>query len=86
MRIGSDSDRMLVAELTDSETRSAEANPYNYVVCNVMGLEDRDPASWTAICGLYAELPKTIVTTTREEKRARIMFPLSQRLLATSLE
>jgi hypothetical protein len=78
--------RVLVAELTDSETKFAESNPYNYVVCNVMGLEDRDPASWIAICGLYAELPKTIVTTTREEKRARIMFPLSQRLLATSLE
>jgi len=70
--------RVLVAELTDSETRFAESNPHNYVVCNVMGLEDRDPASWTVICGLYAELPKTIVTTTREEKRARIVFPPSR--------
>jgi len=70
--------RILVAELTDSETRFAEANPYNYIVCNVMGLDDRDPASWTTICGLYAELPKTIVTTTREEKRARITFVLSE--------
>jgi hypothetical protein len=70
--------RILVAELTDSETRFAEANPYNYIVCNVMGLDYRDPASWTTICGLYAELPKTIVTTTREERRARITFVLSQ--------
>jgi hypothetical protein len=70
--------RVLVAELTDSETRFAESNPHNYVVCNVMGLEDRDPASWTVICGLYAELPKTIITTTREEKRARIVFPPSR--------
>lgn len=70
--------RILVAELTDSETRFAEANPYNYIVCSVMGLDYRDPASWTTICGLYAELPKTIVTTTREERRARIKFVLSQ--------
>ncbi|MCC6010978.1 MAG: SNF2-related protein [Desulfurococcaceae archaeon] len=66
--------KILVAELTDSETRFAEANPYNYVVCNVMGLEDKNPATWTAICGVYAELPKRILITTREEKRARIIF------------
>jgi hypothetical protein len=66
--------KALVAELTDSETRFAEANPHSYVVCNVMGLEDKNPATWMAICGVYAELPKTIVTTTREEKRARIIF------------
>lgn len=68
--VGSNLERILVAELTDSETRFAEVNPYNYIVCSVMGLEDRDPASWTTMCGLYAELPKTIVTTTREERRA----------------
>lgn len=66
--------KALVAELTDSETRFAEANPRSYVLCNVMGLEDKNPATWMAICGVYAELPKTIVTTTREEKRARIIF------------
>jgi hypothetical protein len=44
VEIGSDSDRILVAELTDSETRSAEANPYNHIVCSVMGLDCRNPA------------------------------------------
>jgi hypothetical protein len=70
--------RVIVAELTNSETRFAEIDPYSYVECNVMGVDYRDPASWTTICGLYAELPKTIVTTTREERRARITFVLSQ--------
>jgi hypothetical protein len=66
--------RVLVAELTDPETTSAESNPYNYVVYNVMGLEKRDSASWMAICGLHAELGKTIVTMTRKDKRARSYF------------
>jgi hypothetical protein len=59
--------RVIMAELTKSETRFAEINPYSYIECNVMSLEDIDPVLWRAICGLYAELPKTIVTTTREE-------------------
>jgi hypothetical protein len=46
--------RILVAELTDSETRFAEANPYNYIVCSVMGLEAWKVASWTAIRVVYA--------------------------------
>ena len=68
---------ILIAELTEPETRFAEANPYSYIVCDVIDIDYRDPASWTTICGLYAELPKTIVTTTREERRARITFVLS---------
>jgi hypothetical protein len=31
--------RVIVAELTNSETRFAEIDPYSYVECNVMGLE-----------------------------------------------
>jgi hypothetical protein len=74
VEVGSNLERILVAELTDSETRPAEANPYNYIVCSVMSLEDKNPVTCMAICGVYAELPKTRVTTTREEKRARIIF------------
>ena len=55
--------KVLIAELTDSETMFAEANPYNYIVCNAIGLEDEDPATWFAICGVCAELSKTIVTS-----------------------
>jgi hypothetical protein len=43
--------QVLVAELTESETEFAEANPRNYVVCNVAGLVDKEPESWTTICG-----------------------------------
>jgi hypothetical protein len=68
--------RMLAYKRT--EARFVGSDPYSYIVCSVMGLDYRDPASWTTICGLYAELPKTIVTTTREERRARITFVLSQ--------
>jgi hypothetical protein len=55
--------RILAAELTDSEIWLTEANPYNYIVCNAIGLEDEDPATWIAICGVRAELSKTIVTS-----------------------
>lgn len=67
--------QVLVAELTDPGTEYAEANPHSHVVCNVMGLENRGPATWTTICGVYAELPKTVTTATREERCARILFP-----------
>jgi len=40
-----------------------------------MGLENPDSSTWVALCGLYAELPKTLVTETREERRARLFFP-----------
>jgi superfamily II DNA or RNA helicase len=66
--------QILVAELTESETEFAEANPRNYVVCNVAGLADEEPKSWTTLCGVYADLPKTIIKATREERRARIIF------------
>jgi hypothetical protein len=36
--------RVIMAELTKSETRFAEIDPYSYIECNVMGLEDIDPA------------------------------------------
>jgi hypothetical protein len=65
---------LLVAELTDSETKFAEEHPHEYIVCDVMGLENKDPNSWMIICGLYADLPKELIITTREEKRARIYF------------
>jgi superfamily II DNA or RNA helicase len=68
--------QVLVAELTESETEFAEANPRNYVVCNVAGLADKEPKSWITVCGVYAELPKTIIKATREERRARIIFKL----------
>jgi len=66
--------QILVAELTEPETEFAEANPRNYVVCNVAGLASEKPESWTTLCGVYAELPKTIIKATREERRARIIF------------
>jgi hypothetical protein len=65
---------VLVAELTEFETEFAEANPRNYVVCNVAGLADKEPESWITVCGVYADLPKTIIKATREERRARIIF------------
>ena len=66
---------VLVAELSEAETELAESHPYDYVVCNVMGLENPDSSTWVHLCGLYAELPKTLVTETREERRARLFFP-----------
>jgi superfamily II DNA or RNA helicase len=65
---------VLVAELSEAETELAESNPYDYVVCNVMGLGNPDSSTWLALCGLYAELPKVLVTETREERRARLFF------------
>ena len=65
---------VLVAELSEAETELAESHPYDYVVCNVMGLENPDSSTWVPLCGLYAELPKTLVTETREERRARLFF------------
>lgn len=65
---------VLVAELSEAETELAESHPYDYVVCNVMGLESSDSSNWVALCGLYAELPKTLVTETKEERRARLFF------------
>jgi len=44
------------------------------VVCNVAGLADEKSESWTTICGVYADLPKTIIKATKEERRARIIF------------
>jgi hypothetical protein len=64
-----------VAELTSNETDLAEAHPDDYIVCNVMGLENKDREAWTTLCEAYGRLPKTIITETREEKRARIFFP-----------
>jgi hypothetical protein len=40
-----------------------------------MGLENKDREAWTTLCEAYGRLPKTIITETREEKRARIFFP-----------
>ncbi len=65
---------VLVAELTSNETELAEAHPNEYIVCNVMGLENRNREAWTTLCEAYSKLPKTIITETREEKRARIFF------------
>jgi hypothetical protein len=62
--------KVLADGLSDLEIRFAEADQHIFVVCNVMGLEDGDPgdsASWVTICGIYAGLPKTILTATREE-------------------
>jgi len=67
---------LLVAELSEAETELAESYPSEYIICNVMGLENRDRSKWVTICGLYAELPKTIITTTKEEKRARLFFTI----------
>jgi superfamily II DNA or RNA helicase len=66
---------VLVAELTSNETDLAEAHPDDYIVCNVMGLENKNREAWTTLCEAYGKLPKTIITETREEKRARIFFP-----------
>ncbi len=67
---------LLVAELSEAETELAESYPSEYVICNVMGLENKDKSKWVTICGLYAELPKTIITTIKEEKRARLFFTI----------
>jgi hypothetical protein len=68
---------VLVAELSEAETELAESHPSEYIICNVMGLENPDKSAWTTVCGLYAELPKTIITTTKEEKRARLFFSIT---------
>jgi hypothetical protein len=73
VRIGSDSDRMLVAELTDSETRSAEANPYNHIVCSVMGLDCRDPARGQRYVAYMLGYRKTISTASREKSENDIL-------------
>jgi len=67
---------VLVAELSEAETELAESHPSEYVICNVMGIESPDKSNWVTMCGLYAELPKTIITATREEKRARLFFSI----------
>jgi superfamily II DNA or RNA helicase len=67
-------EKVFVAGLTDWETKEAEKNPANYIVCNVAGLKEPDKSSWVTVCGRYADLPKRLVVQVKEERRAIIFF------------